>query len=242
MIKLYQFPSRAPLPNLSPFCFRVEAFLRLAALPYEVISVSNPSKAPKKKLPFLVDAGGQSVADSQLIIEHLIRTQRLTLDDHLSDADRAIAHAFTRMLMEHFYWVVVFSRWVDDEGWSKFKVMFLKSLPPVIGPVIAATVHRRTKRTLEAHGLGRHSPQEIWRMGEADLDALSTLLGDRDFFFGEQPSTFDATALAFLGCVLYSTIVDPPVKKHLRAHQNLVAFCDRMMRRCFPEHADKLPV
>jgi glutathione S-transferase len=241
MIKLYQFPTRPPLPNPSPFCFRVEAFLRLVDLPYAVVAVGDTRKAPKKKLPFIFDDQGKAVADSQAIIEHLTHSHGLTLDSFLSDADRAVAHAFTKMLTEHLYWVMVFSRWVDDEGWAKFKPNFIKILPPVIGPAIAAAVRAKTRKALYAQGIGRHTPEEIWRLGEADIDALAVLLGDRDFFFGDQPCSFDATALAFLGSILYFAAIDPPVKQHLRAHPNLTAYCLRMMQRTFPELVEHLP-
>lgn len=241
MIKLYQFPTRPPLPNPSPFCFRVEAFLRLADLPYAVVTVADTRKAPKKKLPFIFDDQGKAVADSSLIIEHLTLTHGLTLDSHLSDADRAVAHAFTKMMTEHLYWVILYSRWLDDEGWSKFKPSLVKILPPLIGPAIAAAVRRQLRQAASAHGIARHAPAEIWRFGEADIDALAVLLSDRDFFFGDDPCSFDATALAFLGSILYFDLIDPPIKQHLRAHPNLTAYCDRMMRRCFPELAEHLP-
>jgi glutathione S-transferase len=241
MIKLYQFPTRPPLPNPSPFCFRVEAFLRLVDLPYAVVAVTDTRKAPKKKLPFIFDDQGKAVADSQAIIEHLTHSHELTLDNFLSDADRAVAHAFTKMLTEHLYWVMVFARWIDEAGWATFKPNFLKILPPVIGPAIAAAVRAKTRKSLLAQGIGRHTPAEIWRLGEADIDALAVLLGDRDFFFGDQPCSFDATALAFLGWILYFEAVDPPIRQHLRAHPNLTAYCLRMMQRCFPELVEHLP-
>lgn len=37
MIKLYQFAPAWDVPNLSPFCVKVETYLRMAGLPYEVV-------------------------------------------------------------------------------------------------------------------------------------------------------------------------------------------------------------
>ena len=36
MIQLYQFEPAFGLPNASPFCMKVETWLRMAALPFEV--------------------------------------------------------------------------------------------------------------------------------------------------------------------------------------------------------------
>ena len=38
MIKLYQFAPAWDVPNLSPFCVKVETYLKMAGLPYELDS------------------------------------------------------------------------------------------------------------------------------------------------------------------------------------------------------------
>lgn len=83
MIKLHQFPPLWGLPNASPFCMKVETWLRMAALPYETAVVFNPAKAPKGKLPFITD-NGKVVADSGLIIDYLKETYGDKLDGGLS--------------------------------------------------------------------------------------------------------------------------------------------------------------
>ena len=53
MIKLYKFGQVGDVADASPFCVKVEAYLRLADIPYE--TVSGPQylrKAPKGKLTF----------------------------------------------------------------------------------------------------------------------------------------------------------------------------------------------
>ena len=62
-VKLYQFPPAWGLPNPSPFCMKLEVFLRLAEIPYEVVTWPDPRKAPKGKLPF-IEHEGTRIADS----------------------------------------------------------------------------------------------------------------------------------------------------------------------------------
>ena len=50
MIELYQFPRAFGLPNPIPFCMKVETYLKLTGLPYEVKD-TDPRKAPLGKLP-----------------------------------------------------------------------------------------------------------------------------------------------------------------------------------------------
>jgi len=42
MIKLYQFHPAWGLPNPSPFCMKVETYLRMAGLPYEGVNGAVP--------------------------------------------------------------------------------------------------------------------------------------------------------------------------------------------------------
>jgi hypothetical protein len=51
-IKLFQFPRMLGVPNVSPFCCKLETWLRIAQLPYEVVETRDPRKGPKGKLPF----------------------------------------------------------------------------------------------------------------------------------------------------------------------------------------------
>ena len=55
-IKLFQFPRMFAIPNLSPFCCKLETWLRIAGIPYETVDTPDPRKGPKGKLPFIEDA------------------------------------------------------------------------------------------------------------------------------------------------------------------------------------------
>ncbi len=66
MIRLYQFNRTWEIPNLSPFCCKVETYLRMADIAFE-IKATLPSNAPKGKLPYIED-GDFSLGDSAFII------------------------------------------------------------------------------------------------------------------------------------------------------------------------------
>lgn len=57
MIQLYQFAPAFDLPNASPFCMRLETYLRMAALPFEIprFKLQQFQGAPKGKMPYIVD-------------------------------------------------------------------------------------------------------------------------------------------------------------------------------------------
>ena len=79
MIKLYQFRPAFGLPNASPFCMKVENYLRMAGLAYECPRGADMRKAPKGKMPYIEDEGSL-IADSSFIIDHLKRKYGDPLD------------------------------------------------------------------------------------------------------------------------------------------------------------------
>lgn len=100
MITLHQFRPAFGLPNGSPFCMKVETWLRMAGLEYQTRACDDPRKNPKGKAPVITDDDGTVIADSEFIITHLNRKHAPGLDDHLTEQDLAHAHAFRRMLEE----------------------------------------------------------------------------------------------------------------------------------------------
>src|SRR5262245_6178117 len=104
MITLYHF-SDAWEFDPSPFCLKVEAYFRLAQIPFEkTASLAAFLKAPRKKLPYIID-DGKVIADSETIIEYLKKKYDVWLDDWLTLEQRAISHTVRRMLEDGTYWV-----------------------------------------------------------------------------------------------------------------------------------------
>ncbi|MCA9691311.1 MAG: glutathione S-transferase family protein [Nannocystaceae bacterium] len=238
MIELFQIPPSFGVPSASPFCLRVEAYMRLAGVEFKNHTDADPRKSPKGKVPWIVD-DGEAIGDSSFILEHLATRHGADLDAALTPEQRAISHAVSRMLCENFYWVGVHSRWAYEPNWAQFKAGFVKLLPPVIGPLVLPLIRGNVKKQLHGHGLGRHTDDEIARIGRRDLDALEVLLGDRETFFGGAPTSIDATAYAFLACMLIPPF-DTPTRRHLQGKPTLVAFVRRMQERLFPDYPVEL--
>lgn len=62
---------------------------------------------------------------------------------------------------------------------------------------------------------------------------LSTRLGDRDFFYGQQPSTIDAIVYSYLAPLLKTPLPNPVLQNHLKACTNLVKYVSRISQRYF---------
>ena len=231
MITLFQFRPVWGLPNASPFCMKLETYLRMVSLPYQVAKNADVRKAPKKKLPF-IDDDGKVIADSGFIIDYLRATYGDPLDQALTPTEQAQALAMRRLFEEHLYWTMVYDRWIDPQHWPATRRAFFGFLPLAVRSVIATLVRRMTRKKLAGHGMGLHSAAEIEQLGKADLSAASAFLGNKAYFMGEQPTSLDATAYAFLANATRAPF-NSPLTLHARSLANVVSYCDRMQQRYF---------
>ncbi|MBJ6763926.1 glutathione S-transferase family protein [Myxococcaceae bacterium JPH2] len=233
MLTVHASPGAWGLASISPFCIKLESYLKMVGLPYRVVP-ADPRAAPKGKVPFIVD-GNVRLGDSQFIIEYLKQNHGDPLDAKLGTAERALGHAVRRMLEEGTYFHSLHERWLDDEGWRVFSPVFRGLFPPFLRPfgfAIAGSVRRQMRRTLHGQGTGRHSREEIQAMARDDLSAVATLLGNKPFLLGDAPTSFDATVYAFVASVA-AFPVDSSARRYVLAQDNLVKYQERFQQRFF---------
>ncbi len=228
-LTLHQPPTRPwATGNLSPFCIKLETYLRIAEIPYQLGKFAR-GDAPKGKIPY-VRIDGKLLGDSQLVIEELERRlvaeNKPALDGGLSPRDAALARITRRAIEEGFYFHLGYLRWTDDAGFAAVRDEFKKLVPGFVVPLI----RREMRKKLDGQGTGRHSRDEVMAIGAADFDAVAELLGDRPYFFGDAPRVIDCTLYAFLEGVL-GFPVDSPLKARIAAHANLVAYRARIRER-----------
>lgn len=233
MIKLYKFGPIGSVCDPSPFCAKMEAYLKMADIPYNVHSGSKYIRgAPKAKLPYIKD-DDIIIADSTFIIRYLERKHDGILDGHLNSEQRAAAHAFTKMIDENLYWTMVYSRWALDHNWVILKELFFGFLPFPLKFFIPNKVRKSLLKTLNGQGIARHSAEEVAEIGDWDLAALSDFLGDKEYFFGDRPSSLDAAAFGILAQMVLLKTFTAPVFDKARSYKNLVDFTNRIQGKFF---------
>ena len=214
MIYLYQAPRGLNAPNLSPFCSKLELYLRMTKRSYEV-RPWNPRKAPKGKMPYVVDEDHR-LADSKLIIEHYEEGSANKLDAWLSPQQKAMGHCVTRMLEEGTYFCGLRNRWMPDENFqivSKAIISELK-LPKLMKGVLPHLLRRRMQSYLHGQGTGRHSDAEVKQLARQDFEAVFQLMNSNGpYYFGEHPSTIDCTVYGFAAALFKADLPNPLLGK-----------------------------
>lgn len=234
MIQLYQFAPAFGLPNASPFCMKLETYLRMAGLPFEMqrFKLQQLQGAPKGKMPFIVD-GNRTVADSSLIIDYLKLTYGDPLDSWMNAEQCAVALSWQRLLEEHLYWAVLYTRWIEPEGWALTRPAFFAGLSAPLSLIVPPLARRGMARELNGHGMGRHSREEIHALGCRDISALADFLGNKFYLMGEQPCSLDAVAYGFLANILWVPL-ESALKRQSQKHPGLERYCQRMKARYYP--------
>ncbi|MEO1575558.1 MAG: glutathione S-transferase C-terminal domain-containing protein, partial [Pseudomonadota bacterium] len=99
------------------------------------------------------------------------------------------------------------------------------ALPAWQRTLLPGPLRKRVAASARAHGMGRHSPEEVGQIGVSDYRCLAETLGDRAFLFGDVPTTIDASAYAFITAVS-GTPFDTPMRDYV-AQSGLVDYANR---------------
>ncbi|XP_014090943.1 failed axon connections isoform X1 [Bactrocera oleae] len=245
VIYLYQFSRTPLLPSLSPYCLKVETWLRLAGLKYENVDHKMRFRSKKGQLPF-IELNGEEIADSAIIIKELSARYEKNLDAALTTEQRNVSYAMIAMLENHLIWIIFYWRAkYPDNVLKGYKVNLQHALGlrwpnSILNFVFKFTFGRKWfqgSKKLKAHGIGVHSPEEIEEFGKNDLKVLSEMLDCKPFFFGDEPTTLDVVAFAILSQLHYlSKDILYPLRDFMTEKcPNLVGHVSRMKERCFPD-------
>jgi glutathione S-transferase len=234
MTTLFSFGPNFGVADPSPFVLKTDLYMRMSGITFNShCDVSNLRKAPKGKLPFLQD-GQHIIADSYFIEQYFQQQGRSNLDSWLSDEQRAFSHLISKSLDENFYWTIVYSRWMRDDTWPLIKQAFFGGMPFPLQHIVPRIARKNVKSKLLKHGIGKHSDAEIMQIAKHTLQSLSVLLADKAYFWGDKPSSLDATVYAFLANVILVDF-DNPLNVLARSFNNLLDYCQRIRQEYYAD-------
>ncbi|XP_014271424.1 failed axon connections [Halyomorpha halys] len=245
VVYLFQFSRTPVIPSMSPYCLKVETWLRLAGLKYENVDHKMKFKSKKGLLPF-VELNGEEINDSAVIIKELSQRFDKELDAALDSSQKNVSHAMISMIENHLFWVLMWWRTKHPDNIIKGYKMnlqhFLGSRIPngLLSLFFKYSYTRKGLRKVKAHGIGVHKPEEILEFGQNDLKVLSEMLADKPFFFGDEPTTLDVVAFANLAQIYFiDKELQYPLQDFMQENcANLVGHVNRMKERCFPDWED----
>jgi glutathione S-transferase len=107
-------------------------------------------------------------------------------------------------------------------------------VPSLLRGMVAGSARKQTTGRTATQGLGRQPRSEVVGTCKKLVDALAEQLGDKPFFCGDKPTTYDATVYAFTAGVLCPAF-DNELRKHAATKKNLVAYEERLKAKYWKE-------
>jgi glutathione S-transferase len=179
---------------LSPFVKKVQGALALKKLDYDLVEPSGLRDFKRwspvtGKMPVL-RCDGQAVYDSSFICAWLDERHP---EPPLWSRDPAVRSA-QRLREdwsdESFYWAIMALRWCDEHAGAT-AAQITAGMPALLRALAGPMLRRRLTGQARAQGMGRLPVDAVVREIAARLDDLVVQLGDRPFFFSDEPSVAD---------------------------------------------------
>jgi len=250
IVYVYQFGRTPTVPSISPACLKVETWLKLNGIKYENINHNSKLRSKRGLLPF-VELNGEEICDSDVIIKQL--TNKFGKDcpsASLSAEQKNVQHAMVTMVENHLVWAAMHWRVKCADNFLKgyqlnLQDMMNTKMPfPLLNFAFKHTMLRKGLKKVKAAGFNGYTAEEIEQFGKDDLKVLSELLGEKQFFFGDDPNHLDLVAFSQLALIINvddssESGVKCPLKEFINAEcTNLVGLYTRMKDSAWGDHWD----
>ncbi|XP_074637222.1 failed axon connections homolog [Acropora palmata] len=232
VVLLHQMPPNGRVLSVSPSCLKLETYLRMCKIPYE--SEYGFRMSRKGKVPW-IELNEKSVTDSNFIVRFLNDEFHVYPDVHLSAEEKAVAHTMLVTLEENTYWTLIYYSFVTDIADTRIMSPFLTVMPFPLKYVMSWFASRYMQNYLWSHGIGRHSSEDLYKIAEEDLRAVSQLLGNKKFVMGDNPCLLDAALFGLVSVFIWNVPRSPQAKLIRSQLKNLEQHCYHIKEEYFPD-------
>lgn len=228
---LYGWGTMFDLPSPSPFVIKADVQLQMLGVEFDR-AIADLSSVPKEKAPYVHD-DGVLIEDSTFIRWHFERKLGRDLDQGLSRQQRGTAWGLGTMLEQRLVAIIVQQRWLDDGNFDRGPRQFFMGVPEAMREGAIAQARGAIAATMHGNGIARFTSDELHQLAAADIAAVSQILGDGAFLFGDEPTAVDAIAFGVLGSCA-TRFFDSGLPDLIAAHINLTDYLGRMQQSYFP--------
>lgn len=178
----------------------------------------------------------ESVFASPLNIIGICRREKYNADYNLNNIDQADTLAFAALIEQKLRPGLQSCFWLNSGNYANVtRKAFSKNYGFFKRYIDLSMICNKVKTDLQLRSPRATADIESFWNQEAKMciTLLSKRLGDCEFFFGCNPTTFDAIAFGHLAVILKAPLTSTELKNHLLACDNLCRFCDRISHRYF---------
>lgn len=125
-------------------------------------------------------------------------------------------------------------RWFSEFA-AGMREQFFGHLFPPLKYLVFNMIKRKVRKDMWNHGIGRHSEEELYGIAERDLLAVSEILGQKKFLFGDKPCLADAGLFAFITGAAWDCPASPMAELTKTKVKNLDEHAQRMKDFYYPD-------
>ncbi|RKF81946.1 Metaxin-1 [Golovinomyces cichoracearum] len=229
-------------PSFNPSCLKWQTFLKIAGIEHRLIA-SNNHASPTGSLPFLVQASngpnkmrgntGPIVADK--MVKFAKEFGAIT-----SEKPNIRYEAYQSLLDYRIRNAWLYSLYLEPRNFYGVAYpLYVSSVSS--NPLVQSSISYQLRAAAEAELL-KYSPVidtvDLYSEADKAFEALSTLLGNDAWFFGNKnPALFDASVFAYSQLLLDEDMEWKETKlcRALRSRGNLVQHRERILERYYGE-------
>ncbi|CAB3244932.1 unnamed protein product [Arctia plantaginis] len=230
------------LASIDLECLKVLTYMKFIGVPVRVREANNPFFTPKGRLPVMRD-GRKLLTNFEEVVEHL-KSLHYSTDVHLNTKQAAEASAFTQYLGEKLYPAYQYAWWVDEKNYCDLtRPTYAKALSIPFNFYYPSRYQNAAKEMIDAlygeHTDLREIERTLYSEAEKCLKTLSDRLGESEYFFGNRPSSFDATVFAYLAPLVKAPFPNPTLSNFVKGIANLTRFVARINQKNFRHVTDE---
>lgn len=132
---------------------------------------------------------------------------------------------------------VAYYRYLSDNAGS-VRESFFSHLSLPVRYLLFYWLQRKFRKDLWSHGIGRHSEHDLYGIAERDVLAVSAILGQKKFLFGEKPCLADVAVFAFIAASTWELPRSPFAELTKSKAKNLEKHAQRMKEMYYPDWDD----
>ncbi|KAI9487633.1 MAG: hypothetical protein EXX96DRAFT_554047 [Benjaminiella poitrasii] len=257
-IQLYVWGPALNAPSIDPKCIVIECYLRLIKQEYTIVRCNNPQQSPTGELPLLKN-GSIWVAGVDRILTHFAQSNKDANEDLLPE-QKAEYLAYSSLVQDRLYDCMLYSWYADSTN-------FVKNIRPTYAKLLAFPARyivpiqlkknakaRLAKYNVEITGDDVGAPQNereemkellktgwhhMYRFARETYDILQKQLNDKNYMFGDSPTTLDCIVFGYLALHLYPDLAHRRLQHILtNEYPKLAQYCNRIRDLLFTSQSN----
>eukprot|EP00002_Diphylleia_rotans_P029512 TRINITY_DN6013_c0_g1_i1.p1 TRINITY_DN6013_c0_g1~~TRINITY_DN6013_c0_g1_i1.p1 ORF type:complete len:318 (+),score=81.80 TRINITY_DN6013_c0_g1_i1:84-1037(+) len=224
MLVLEKYADHDGLPSLAPSGVALELFLRKSGIEFECNCCDNPCRSPSGQLPFI--RHDDVVLSEYDEIVDFIRKNDYHMDSWCSEQQLGLMKSLSNMVFTHVHTAYLYTLWLKEENFDEVTYPMIAKLHPFpLSLILPRTERQKVKTYLDSLGVF----DEAMAIKKADecFKCLSQVLGQQPYFFGQEPTSFDALVFSYMVSLSATELKSLIVNEVVQKHTNLIAFYSR---------------